>query len=176
VGQNRVVILSDKLWQRRFAGSRDVLGQTMKLNDEIYTVIGVMPADFQFPGRAELWTPLAMNLQNWQQRGGHYLSGIGRLKPAITLVSAQADLNAIAARAEAAVSRVQLRLGPPTAQQPSRGRRGPHSPRAVDPDRGRRICPAHRVCEPGQPPAIRVPRRGAARWACAVRWARDADA
>ena len=100
VGQNRVVILSDKLWQRRFAGSRDVLGQTMKLNDELYTVIGVMPADFQFPGRAELWTPLAMNLQNWQQRGGHYLSGVGRLKPGITLASAQADLNAIAARAE----------------------------------------------------------------------------
>jgi putative ABC transport system permease protein len=100
VGQNRVVILSDKLWQRRFAGSRDVLGQTMKLNDELYTVIGVMPADFQFPGRAEIWTPLAMNLQNWQQRGGHYLSGIGRLKPGITLASAQADLNAIAVRAE----------------------------------------------------------------------------
>ena len=100
VGQNRVVILSDKLWQRRFAGSRDVLGQTMKLNDELYTVIGVMPPDFQFPGRAEIWTPLAMNLQNWQQRGGHYLSGIGRLKPGITLASAQADLNAIAARAE----------------------------------------------------------------------------
>src|SRR6185312_7204466 len=100
VGQNRVVILSDKLWQRRFAGSRDVLGQTMKLNDELYTVIGVMPPDFQFPGRAELWTPLAMNLQNWQQRGGHYLSGIGRLKPGITLASAQADLNTIAARAE----------------------------------------------------------------------------
>ena len=80
-GPDQVAILSYGLWQRRFAGSRDVLGQTMKLNDELYTVIGVMPPDFQFPGRVEIWTPLAMNLQNWQQRGGHYLGGIGRLKP-----------------------------------------------------------------------------------------------
>jgi putative ABC transport system permease protein len=100
VGQNRVVILSHGLWQRRFAGSRDALGQTMKLNDELYTVIGVMPPDFQFPARAEIWTPLAMNLQNWQQRGGHYLSGIGRLKAGTSLAAAQTDLNAIAARAE----------------------------------------------------------------------------
>ena len=100
VGQNRVVILSHGLWQRRFAGSRDALGQSMKLNDELYTVIGVMPPDFQFPARAEIWTPLAMNLQNWQQRGGHYLSGIGRLKAGTSLAAAQTDLNAIAARAE----------------------------------------------------------------------------
>jgi putative ABC transport system permease protein len=100
LGLNRVIILSHGLWQRRFAGSREVLGQTMKLNDEIYTVIGVMPPDFQFPERAVLWTPLALNLENWQQRGGHYLGGIGRLKAGATLASAQADLNAIAARAE----------------------------------------------------------------------------
>ena len=100
LGQNRVVILSDGLWQRRFAGSRDALGQTMKLNDELYTVVGVMPPDFQFPARAEIWTPLAMNLQNWQQRGGHYLGGIGRLKAGTALAAAQSDLNGIAARAE----------------------------------------------------------------------------
>jgi putative ABC transport system permease protein len=100
LGQNRVVILSHGLWQRRFAGSREVLGQTMKLNNELYTVIGVMPPDFQFPAKAEIWTPLALDLENWQQRGGHYLNGIGRLKAGATLASAQVDLNAIAARAE----------------------------------------------------------------------------
>jgi putative ABC transport system permease protein len=100
LGQNHVVILSHGVWQRRFAGSRDVLGQTMKLNDELYTVIGVMPPDFQFPGRAVIWTPLAMNLQNWQQRGGHYLGGIGRLREGTSLAAAQTDLNTIAARAE----------------------------------------------------------------------------
>ena len=100
LGSHRVAILSHGLWQRRFAGSGAVLGQTVKLNDEMYTVVGVMAADFQFPGRTEIWTPLAMNLKQWQQRGGHYLNGVGRLKPGATLGTAQADLNAIAARAE----------------------------------------------------------------------------
>ncbi len=99
VGQNRVAVLSHNLWQRRFAGNRQVLGQTMKLNDDIYTVIGVMPPDFQFPTRAEIWTPLALNLANWQQRGGHYLNAIGRLKPGVAIDTAQNDLIEIAGRA-----------------------------------------------------------------------------
>src|SRR4051794_20306030 len=99
-GSQHVAILSHPLWQRRFGGSPDVLGKPIKLNEEIYTIVGVMPVDFKFPGRAEIWMPLALNLQNWQQRGGHYLTGIGRLKDGATLAGAQADLNAIAARAE----------------------------------------------------------------------------
>jgi putative ABC transport system permease protein len=100
LGSHRVAILSHGVWQRRFAGSRQVLGQTVKLNDELFTVIGVMPPAFQFPGRTEIWTPLAMDLKEWQQRGGHYLNGVGRLKAGATLASARTDLNAIAARAE----------------------------------------------------------------------------
>jgi putative ABC transport system permease protein len=99
-GSQHVAILSYPLWQRRFGGSADALGKTVKLNEELYTVVGVMPENFQFPARVEIWTPLTMNLANWQQRGGHYLQGIGRLKGGVTLASAQADLNAIAARAE----------------------------------------------------------------------------
>src|SRR5580704_2661784 len=97
---SHVAILSYGLWQRRFSGMRDVLGQAMKLNDELYTVIGVMPAEFQFPARAEIWTPLALDSQSWQQRGGHYLGGIGRLKDGASITSAQTDLNTIAGRAE----------------------------------------------------------------------------
>ncbi len=93
-------IVSYGLWQRRFAGSPNVLAQTLRLNDELYPIVGVMPADFQFPALIEIWTPLSMDLQNWQQRGGHYLNAIGRLKDGATLAGAQADLNAIAARAE----------------------------------------------------------------------------
>ena len=102
LGSQHVVILSYGLWQRRFAGSRDVLGRQMNLNNELYSVVGVMPADFHFPDRIEFWIPMAMNLQNWQQRGGHYLGGIGRLRDGVTLAAAQADLNIIAARAEKA--------------------------------------------------------------------------
>lgn len=100
LGSQNVAILSYGVWQRRFAGSREALGQTLKMNEEVYTVVGVMPADFEFPGRTEIWTPMAMTSQNWQQRGGHYLSGVGRLKDGATLAGAQADLNTIAARAE----------------------------------------------------------------------------
>ncbi len=99
LGSHRVAILSYGLWQRRFGGGTGVLGQLLKLNDELYTVVGVMPADFQFPSRVEIWTPLAMDLPNWQQRGGHYLGGIGRLRPGVALAAAQGDLNTIAARA-----------------------------------------------------------------------------
>jgi predicted permease len=93
-------VLSYGLWQRRFRGGADVLGQRLKLDAEMYTVVGVMPRGFQFPDRTEIWTPLAMDLRNWQQRGGHYLDGVGRLKDGASLASARADLNTIAARAE----------------------------------------------------------------------------
>jgi putative ABC transport system permease protein len=100
LGTHRFAILSHALWHRRFGGGPDAVGKTMRLNGELYEVVGVMPEDFQFPGRTEIWTPLAMNTANWEQRGGHYLSGVGRLKPGVTMEAAQADLNAIAARAE----------------------------------------------------------------------------
>ncbi|HEY4365156.1 MAG TPA: ABC transporter permease [Bryobacteraceae bacterium] len=99
-GASHVAILSQSLWRERFAGRPDVLGQTLKLNSEIYTVIGVMPADFQFPRSSQIWIPLDLEASEWQQRGGHYLNGIGRLKDGMTLASAEADLNTIAARAE----------------------------------------------------------------------------
>ena len=95
-----VVILGYGLWQRRFAGNRDALGQTLKLDEELTTVIGVMPAGFAFPDRSEMWTPLSLNTEDWQLRGAHFLSGVGRLKDGATLAGAQADLNIISARAE----------------------------------------------------------------------------
>ena len=98
-GKNHVAILSDGLWARRF-GRKDVLGQTLRLNHEVYTIIGVMPRGFTFPESTEIWTPLSMSEKEWNQRGGHYLAGIARLKAGATVASAEADLNAIAARAE----------------------------------------------------------------------------
>jgi putative ABC transport system permease protein len=100
LGSNRVAVLSYGVWQRRFAARSDVLGQTLKLNSEIYTVVGVMPSDFQFPTKSEIWTPMALEPAEWRQRGGHYINGLARLKDGDTLAAAQADLNTIAARAE----------------------------------------------------------------------------
>ncbi len=102
LGSHHVVILSYGFWQRRFGGRREALGESMKLNGEAYAIVGVMPKDFSFPNRVDLWRPLAMNQQNWLQRGGHYLGGIGRLKDGVTLPTAWADLNTIARRLQQA--------------------------------------------------------------------------
>jgi putative ABC transport system permease protein len=79
---------------------RDILGRKLKLDAELYTVVGVMPAGFEFPGQTQCWAPYTLKPEDWQQRSGHGLAGIGRLKNGVTIEAAQADLNAIAARVE----------------------------------------------------------------------------
>jgi putative ABC transport system permease protein len=96
----QVAVLGYGIWQHHFAGKRDAIGQTLHMNDQIYTVVGVMPADLEFPGRTEVWTPLTLNSKDWQERGGHYLGGVGRLQRGVTLAGAQADLNVISTRAQ----------------------------------------------------------------------------
>ena len=96
-GSNRVVILSHSLWQRRFGGVPDVVGKEITLNGQAYTVIGVMPATFQWK-TDDLWRPLALAPESFApgQRGSEYLSVIARLKPDVTLEQAQAEMNGIA--------------------------------------------------------------------------------
>jgi putative ABC transport system permease protein len=75
----RVVVLSHGLWLRLFGGSPDVLGHSLTLNGEPYTIVGVAPATFQFPEGAQLWTPLRVNLASTED--AHYLTVLGRLRP-----------------------------------------------------------------------------------------------
>src|SRR5262252_8386374 len=99
-GAAPVVLLSYALWQRRFGGQNSILNQTITLNGKGYTVIGVMPPDFAFPARVEMWVPVGQlsGDPNWQQRGNHPgLYGVARLKPGASQAQAQADMNNIAA-------------------------------------------------------------------------------
>ncbi len=99
-GAAPVVVLSYPLWQRRFGGQPNILNQTLTFNGKGYTVIGVMPPDYAFPTRVEMWVPVGplSDDQNWQQRGNHPgLYGVARLKPGVTQAQAQADMNTIAA-------------------------------------------------------------------------------
>jgi putative ABC transport system permease protein len=103
-GAQRVVILSDGLWKRRLGSDPGIVGQTVSLNDDAYTVVGVMPAGFQFPPAPpglpgpELWTPLAAPLSHlW---GLHNLFVVGRMKPSVTVEQAQTDLDIVAGRME----------------------------------------------------------------------------
>jgi predicted permease len=93
-GGPRVVILSDGLWQRRFGGAADVVGRTLSLDGQPYTVIGVMPPRPGFATNAELWLPLAPSAAS--NRGDHRLGVVGRLRPNVTLETANADMRAIA--------------------------------------------------------------------------------
>src|SRR5258705_4405868 len=98
-----VVVLSYGLWQRRFGGQTSILHQTLTLNGKSYTVIGVMPRDFLYPSRVEMWVPVGQlsGDSNWQQRGNHPgLYAVARLKPGASLAQAQADMDNIGANLE----------------------------------------------------------------------------
>jgi putative ABC transport system permease protein len=99
-GKNRVALLSYGFWQRHFGGREDAVGQALELNDEKYTVVGVMPPWFGVLGGADIWTPMDMSLKGLGQRGHHQYLGIGRLKRAVEVARAQAELQTIAQRLE----------------------------------------------------------------------------
>jgi len=97
----QTVILSYATWQKRFGGRRDVTGETVKLSDTAYTIIGVLPQDFQFApqGDAEFWTILRAVDCN-ARRSCHNLYGIGRLRDGVTVEAALANVKAIARQLE----------------------------------------------------------------------------
>src|SRR5258707_1019858 len=92
-GSPHVVILSEGLWQGRYAGDPKMIGRNITIGGEAYTVIGVMPGTFQFPlmGIANLWTPLALHDKQYANRSGTWLPAIGRLKPGVTQEQAEAE-------------------------------------------------------------------------------------
>src|SRR5213075_1403170 len=74
-GNTDYVVLSHGFWQRWFGGRADVLGQHVEIEGKPFTVIGVMPAGFSYPGRTQFWTPLAFSAHDLAtQRGAHYLA------------------------------------------------------------------------------------------------------
>jgi predicted permease len=102
-GADREVILSYRLWQRRFHGDPNVLGKQLTLNGQAYSVVGVMPRGFQFAPfwatRAELWAPNAFG-DAIHDREGNHLRVFARLKRDVSLAQAQADISTITARLE----------------------------------------------------------------------------
>jgi putative ABC transport system permease protein len=95
-GANKVVVISHRLWQSRYGGDRAVIGRDILLNGEKYTVVGVMPAGFQFKeSYIGLWVPMAFDQEELANRGSHYLMVVARLKEGVTQAQAQADVQAI---------------------------------------------------------------------------------
>ncbi len=110
-----VVLLSDGLWQRRFGGNPQIIGQPVNLNGESWTVIGVMPPGVQLPGydgwRDQLWVPTAFSSEEAQQRGNHFLEVIARRKAGVSLQQARAEMDTIAARLAQQYPEENLRIG-----------------------------------------------------------------
>ena len=101
-GANHVALLSFSLWQSEFAGSERIIGQTIRLNDEPYTVKGVMPPGFSFPDKeispVQVWVPRAFTSQELAARSARYLIAVGRLRPGISLEEANAELDVLASQ------------------------------------------------------------------------------
>jgi putative ABC transport system permease protein len=97
-GRNRIVVLSEELWKTRFGGKPDAVGQTLDLNGQKYTVVGVLPARSGFPEWAKLWTPLAWTPEERAIRGIHDFAVLGRLKTGVPVEQAQAAMNALSVR------------------------------------------------------------------------------
>ncbi len=97
-GREREVILSDGFWRRRFAGDPNVVGRTIRLDDQTYTITGIMPASFDFPLATEIWTPLALTPAQRNDRRSTGLFSIARLKQGRNVAEAGSEMDAIAAR------------------------------------------------------------------------------
>ncbi len=96
----RVTVLSYGLWQRRFGGDANLIGQTVSLNGEPLTVVGIMPSDFRpFYQDIALWVPLGKEAMQGR-RGTRFANAVGRLKPGVTVKQAQVELDILTRRLE----------------------------------------------------------------------------
>jgi predicted permease len=97
-GKDHVVVLSYGLWQRRYAADRSILGEAIRVNQENYTVIGVMPQGFAFPELPQkLWVPIGFNEAD-RSRESHSFFVSARLKPGVTFEQARSEMDAIGLR------------------------------------------------------------------------------
>jgi len=100
---SHVIVISNALWHDRFAGNRNVLGQTIALNDNLYTVAGILPPSFRFPPRdiipgmdPQIFAPLAANAKQATDRNDREFDVVARLKPGVSVQRCQIELSAIA--------------------------------------------------------------------------------
>jgi predicted permease len=108
-GRDNVVVISERLWKRRFNSEPTIIGKSLLLNGRSYTVIGIMPAAFEFPiplygvqgnqfgDRADIWKPIAFSPQELKARYSRSYSVIGRLRRGATVSTVQAELNTLIA-------------------------------------------------------------------------------
>ena len=97
-GREREAILSDRLWKRRFGADPAIAGKSVRLDDQTFVVVGVMPSSFDFPLATEVWTPQALTLEERNSRRNNSMVYIARLKPGSSIGRAAAQVGSTAAR------------------------------------------------------------------------------
>src|SRR5262249_24620609 len=100
-GREKVVVLSHRLWQRRFGADRRLVGGTVVLDGQSYAAAGVMPREFDCPRGAELWLRMPMTPQRRNARSSHDVWTVARLDPGVSVAQARSELAGIARRLEA---------------------------------------------------------------------------
>ena len=95
---SKVVILSHRLWQRRFGGDPNIIMKTLAIDQGRITVVGVMPPQFKLPASAEAWTPVAQDSSEMHLRAARYFETVARLRPNVTLTQAEAEMHIISVR------------------------------------------------------------------------------
>ncbi|MGH7555739.1 MAG: ABC transporter permease, partial [Longimicrobiales bacterium] len=111
--QATVAMISHDLWLSRYGGDPGVLAQTIVLDARPKAIVGVLPKGLRFPRCCDVWIPITLADEDYQMRPAHFLRPIGRLRPGVTIQRAQADVDVIAQRLEAAYpnSNMTWRLG-----------------------------------------------------------------
>ncbi|HSK75110.1 MAG TPA: ABC transporter permease, partial [Thermoanaerobaculia bacterium] len=98
LGEDGVVLLSRGLWQRRFGSDPKALGRSVRVRGRPLSIIGVLPASFDFPQGAQLWMPLAPNPDRREERGIFWLRTVGRLRPGVDLARAKVKMEVMGER------------------------------------------------------------------------------
>ncbi|MGA3189226.1 MAG: ABC transporter permease [Bryobacteraceae bacterium] len=92
------LVVSHGFWTSRLASDASAIGKTVSLNGAAYTIVGVMPEEFNFPLETEMWVPLALTAAEQHDRAAHNISILGRLKPGVPVAQARAELATLGQR------------------------------------------------------------------------------
>jgi predicted permease len=112
LGAPLVMVIGYNVWQRRFGGSRAIVGRQVRLDGQTYSIVGVMPKDFTFPLSHELWTPFRPDPDAYGQRQGPWIYVFGRLADGLTIKQAQVELDEVGRRASAQFPKTHAKLRP----------------------------------------------------------------
>jgi predicted permease len=97
-GREQEVLISHRYWLRQFGLDRSIVGKTVQINGSAHTVIGIMPADFNYPLGIDMWTPLAMRPGEWADRTHPMLHALAKLNPRVSLAQAGSEMKGLAGR------------------------------------------------------------------------------